>query len=376
MTLKIAIIGSRGIPAKYGGFETFAEELSTRLVTKGYEVFVSCEGGINPKINQYKGVKLFYFPLKPFFRIVYETVYDIYSLIKSSLMCDCIYILGYGAGFFFFIPKIFGKKLIVNVDGMEWTRDKYSKLEKAILYYSELSAVRFADIIVADAFAIKKHIESAHGKDAVFIPYGVDIPDDYPWNFSKLNEIIIGNDEITKLQNDDYYLVVARLEPENNIHVVIEGFLMANLDRKLVVVGNFLSSKYKQAIDNILEKYDAFDKVIFTGAIYEKGILNMLRHNCFAYFHGHSAGGTNPSLLEIMAMKNIIIAHDNEFNREVGGDSILYFVDRDDLAELIKSIENNHSKYSKLKQITFSRVSLNYSWNKIIDEYDSLFKLI
>ena len=373
MTLKIAIIGSRGIPAKYGGFETFAEELSTRLVAKGYEVFVSCEGGIDPKIDQYKGVKLFYFPLKPFFRVVYETIYDIFSLIKSSLMCDCIYILGYGAGFFFFIPKIFGKKLIVNVDGMEWTRDKYSKLEKTILYCSELSAVRFADIIVADAFAIKKHIESAHGKDAVFIPYGVDIPDDHPWDSSKLNKIITGNDEITKLQNDDYYLVVARLEPENNIHVVIEGVLMANLDRKLVVVGNFLSSKYKQAVDTILEKYDAFDKVIFTGAIYEKDILNMLRNNCFAYFHGHSAGGTNPSLLEIMAMKSIIIAHDNEFNREVGGDSTLYFDTVFNLNHVIEAIDKNTGEYLQLKEGAYNRVKEDYSWGQIVENYMQIF---
>jgi len=373
MTLKIAIIGSRGIPAKYGGFETFAEELSTRLVDKGYEVFVSCEGGISPKIDQYKGVKLFYFPLKPFFRVIYETIYDIYSIVKSSLMCDYIYILGYGAGFFFFIPKIFGKKLIVNVDGMEWTRDKYSKLEKAILYCSELFAVRFADIIVADAFEVKKHIQSVHGIDSVFIPYGVEIPENNPWDSSKLNEIIIANDDITKLQSNDYYLIVARLEPENNIHVIIEGFLMDNPDKKLVVIGNFLSSKYKQAVDNILKKYDAFDKVIFTGAIYKKDILNMLRYNCFAYFHGHSAGGTNPSLLEIMAMKNIIVAHDNKFNLEVGGDSALYFDTAYNLKHIIEAIEKNTLDYLQMKEDAYNRVKEGYSWDQIVENYISIF---
>lgn len=373
MSQKIAIIGSRGIPARYGGFETFAEELSTRLVTKGYEVFVSCEGGINPKVDQYKGVNLFYFPLKPFYRIIYETIYDIYSLIKSSLMCDYVYILGYGAGFFFFIPKIFGKKLITNVDGMEWTRDKYNKLEKTILYYSEVFAVWFSDVIIADAFEVKKHIESAHGKNAVFIPYGVDIPEGHPWDSSKLKEIIIHNNEVAKLQSNEYYLIVARLEPENNIHVIIEGFLMANQNKKLIVIGNFLSSKYKQTVENILSKYDSSGKIIFTGAIYKKDILNMLRHNCFAYFHGHSAGGTNPSLLEIMIMKNIVIAHDNKFNREVGGDSLLYFDTTYMLKDIIERIDKNIVEYLQLKEEAYNRVHEEYSWDQIVENYVSIF---
>jgi len=376
LSLKIAIIGSRGIPAKYGGFETFAEELSTRLVAKGYRVFVSCEGGYSEKIYSYKGVKLFYFPLKPFFRVIYETIYDIYSLIKSSLMCDCIYILGYGAGFFFFIPKIFRKKLIVNVDGMEWTRDKYNKLEKAILYCSEIFAVRFSDVIIADAFEIKKHIESAHGKNAVFIPYGVHVSEIQQWDPFKLKKITVENKEFKKLQSNSYYLVVARLEPENNIHVIIEGFLLANTNKKLLIIGNFLSLKYELIIKKLIIKYDAHDKVILAGAIYKKDLLNMLRQNCFIYFHGHSAGGTNPSLLEIMMMKNIIIAHDNEFNREVGGESVLYFKVSDDLKNRIQEVEKNVENYRELKDMAQKRVENNYHWEKIIYEYTELLKFM
>ena len=172
-------------------------------------------------------------------------------------MCDCIYVLGYGAGFFFFIPKIFGKKLIVNVDGMEWTRVKYNKLEKTILYCSEIFAVRFSDVIIADAFEIKKHIESAHGKNAVFIPYGVDVPEIQPWDPFKLKEIEVENKEFIHLQSNSYYLVVARLDPENNIHVIIEGFLLANTNKKLLIIGNFLSLKYELTIRNLINKYDA-----------------------------------------------------------------------------------------------------------------------
>jgi glycosyltransferase involved in cell wall biosynthesis len=372
--LKIAIIGSRGIPSKYGGFETFTEELSTRLVNMGHEVFVSCEGGISPKIYQYKGVKLYYFPLKPFFRIFYETIYDIYSLMKSSLMCDCIYILGYGAGFFFFIPKFFGKKLIVNVDGMEWTRDKYNILEKAILYCSEVSAILFSDVIIADAIEIKKHIKLTHNKKAVFIPYGADIPRIEPWNHFKLKEATVKNKEFLNLERHSYYLVIARLEPENNVHVIVEGFLLANTNKKLVITGNFLSHKYKIKVNNILRKYNAYKKVIFTGAIYKKDLLNMLRQNCFAYFHGHSAGGTNPSLLEIMAMRNIVIAQDNKFNREVGEESILYFKDSIDLKNKIEHIEKHIDAYCGLRDKACERIENNYSWKIIVEEYDSLFK--
>src|SRR5665647_3738037 len=120
MTPRIAVIGSRGIPAYYGGFETFAEECGTRLAARGHNVYVSCEGGVNPRIPSYKGVQLFYFPFKPFYRIFYETLYDIYALTRSSRMCDCIIMLGYGAGGFLFIPKLFRKKLITNLDGIEW----------------------------------------------------------------------------------------------------------------------------------------------------------------------------------------------------------------------------------------------------------------
>ncbi|MGZ4892117.1 MAG: DUF1972 domain-containing protein, partial [Halobacteriota archaeon] len=133
MKARIALLGSRGIPAKYGGFETFVERIGPALVDDGYEVHVSCEGTTLPRPSEYKGVRLFYFPLKPFRRVFYETIYDVYSLVKACLTCDFILMLGYGAGFFFFIPKLFRRKMGVNVDGREWTREKYNLLEKTAL---------------------------------------------------------------------------------------------------------------------------------------------------------------------------------------------------------------------------------------------------
>jgi len=370
---KIAIIGSRGIPAKYGGFETAVEAVAPRLVEKGWNIFLSCEGPRNQsKPAVYKGVNLFYFPVRPFFRIFYEVLYDVYSLVKSSLVCDYIYMLGYGAGLFFFIPKIVRKKLVVNVDGLEWKREKFNKLEKSILLTSERAAVAFADVIVADSKEIKKYIEGRYKKKAVYITNGVDAPQLEKWDERKFSGQGLLKEDMALLPKD-YWLAVARLEPENNIHVIVQAFLKSNSNKKLVIIGNFSSKKYQRHVLEILEDDDAGERVILTGAIYDMNLLNMLRQNCFAYIHGHSVGGTNPTLLEAMSMKNLVIAHDNEFNREVGGQTTLYFKDAGDLAAKIDEIENEPDSFARLKDAAYSRVLSNYSWQDIVEEYDKLF---
>jgi len=370
---KIAIIGSRGIPAKYGGFETAVEAVAPGLVEKGWNIFVSCEGPRDQsKPVVYKGVNLFYFPVRPFFRIIYEVLYDVYSLVKASLLCHCIYMLGYGAGLFFFIPKIFRKKLAVNVDGLEWKREKFNKLERFILLTSERAAVTFADVIVADSKEIKKYIEERYKKKAVYITNGVNAPQVEKWDEQKLSGQNFLKENTTLLPKG-YWLAVARLEPENNIHVIVQSFLKSNSNKKLVIIGNFSSKKYQRHVLEILEDKNAGERVILTGAIYDVNLLNMLRQNCFAYIHGHSVGGTNPALLEAMSMKNLIIAHDNEFNREVGGQTILYFKDDSDLAGKIEEIENKPDSFAPLKEATYSRVLSNYSWEDIVQEYDKLF---
>ena len=291
MRSRIALLGSRGIPAKYGGFETFVERVAPALVAEDREVWVSCEGTAPPRPSEYKGVKLFYFPLKPFRRVFYETIYDVYSLLRASLTCDCVIMLGYGAGFFFFIPKLFGKKIAVNVDGREWTREKYNSLEKTALHVNELFALRYADVAIADARAIQAYLKASQGKETTFIPYGVDVPASVPWNPALLRALH-GASELASLESGDYYLIVARLERDNNIDMMVEGFLTAGTDKKLIIVGNFLDSRYEDEIHALIAAHRGQDRVTFGGGIYEKGALTMLRQHCFAYLHGHSAGGT------------------------------------------------------------------------------------
>jgi glycosyltransferase involved in cell wall biosynthesis len=371
---RIAIIGSRGIPAKYGGFETAVEAVAPKLAEMGWNVVVSCEGPRDKsKPAVYKGVTLFYFPVRPFFRVLYETLYDVYSLMKSSLMCRCVYMLGYGAGLFFFVSRILRKKLIVNVDGLEWKREKFNRFERAILLASEKAAVTFADVIVADSKEIKKYIEGRYKKKAVYITNGVNAPQLEKWDEQKLASHALLK-ESTGLSPDSYWLAVARLEPENNIHVIVESFLKSDSKKKLVIIGNFSSKKYQRRVLEILEDRNAGKRVILTGAVYDVSLLNMLRQHCFACIHGHSVGGTNPALLEAMSMRNLIIAHDNEFNREVGEQTMLYFKNAVDLTMIIGDVETKLDSFAHLKEAAYSRVLSHYSWTNIVKEYDVLFK--
>jgi len=370
---RIAIIGSRGIPAKYGGFETAVEAVAPKLAEMGWNVVVSCEGPRDRgKPDVYEGVTLFYFPVRPFFRVLYETLYDVYSLMKSSLMCRCVYMLGYGAGLFFFVSRILRKKLIVNVDGLEWKREKFNRFERAILLASERAAVTFADVIVADSREIRKYIEGRYKKKAVYITNGVNAPQLERWDEQRLASHALLK-ESTGLSPDSYWLAVARLEPENNIHVIVESFLKSDSRKKLVIIGNFSSKKYQRRVLEILEDRNAGKRVILTGAVYDVSLLNMLRQHCFACIHGHSVGGTNPALLEAMSMRNLIIAHDNEFNREVGEQTMLYFRDAGDLAAKIGEIEKSPDSVAQLKEAAYSRVLSHYSWSDIVKEYDVLF---
>ena len=372
MKPSIALIGSHGIPAKYGGFETFVEHLAPALVDDGYVVSVSCEGTDPPRPSRYKGVELFYFPIKPFRRVFYETMYDVFSLIRAGFACDCVIMLGYGAGFFFFIPKLLGKKIIVNVDGREWTREKYNTLEKAALYANERFALIYADAVVADARAIQAHLSSSRGVDAVFIPYGVDVPSSASWNPVQLGKQREGVSGLSTVASGEYYLIVARLERENHVGTMIEGFLMARTNKKLVVVGNFLDRRYRKEIDTLVARHSGRQRVVFTGGVYEKSTLNMLRQHCFAYLHGHSAGGTNPSLLEAMVARNLICAHDNPYNREVCDRFALFFNDATELRACIESFEAHPTEYDELRKGAYDRAKTEYSWGRVVQEYEAL----
>ncbi|WP_414468874.1 DUF1972 domain-containing protein [Methanobacterium sp. ACI-7] len=368
----IAIIGSRGIPNRYGGFEKFTEILSTQLAKKGKKVYVSCEYAPEPKTSKFNGVNLFYFPIRPpktnLLRIFYEFLYDGYSLLWGSRKADTVYMLGYSAALLFFIPKLFGKELLVNPDGMEWKRSKFSPLIQTMLKLSEKIAVFWADKMIADSKAIKKYLDNKYDINSIFIPYGASKINEINWN----QEILPGMIKNLKL-NPSYYLVVARLEPENNIEMIIEGYLKSKTVKPLIVIGDFADPAYEKSISEIIETYGEDKKIVFTGGIYDPELLNMLRQNCYAYIHGHSVGGTNPSLLEGMISKNLIIAHNNEFNEEVCSSNALYFNDSDEVSAKIDLIEKYPQNYLDFKNSIYQRANEDYSWDRVVDQYNILF---
>jgi rhamnosyltransferase len=371
----IAIIGSRGIPNNYGGFEEFTEILSEQLVERGYDIHVSCEHpGEKNRMENYNGVNLFYFPLKrpksSILGMVYEVIYDIYSLFVASMRADQIYMLGYSAALFFFIPKLFGRTLYLNPDGFEWKRAKFNSMVKKLLMINEKMGAFWADRIVADSQGIKDYYDEKYDIKSSFIAYGASVVPQVQWDNEKLPEVLKNGVNI----NPSYLLLVARLEPENNIHTIINGYIESNTKKPLIIVGNFDSPQYEEYIKGIVSEKAGDKKIFFTGGIYDQDSLNMLRQNCFAYLHGHSVGGTNPSLVEAMAMESLLIAHDNQFNREVCEDSALYFGSSDELKNNIDNVENNPENYLELKSMAFKRVNKEYTWDKIVGQYHELFK--
>lgn len=368
---KIGIVGARGI-ANYGGFETFVSELAPRLDEK-FDVYCSCEKD-DVMQSEYKGAKLVYFPLDMpsnyQLRKIVEFVYDIYFGLIFSFSCDSIYFLGFTANIFTLFPRLLGKKSYVNMGGVEWERSKFSGSERSLLKLFFKLAVIGANKVIIDNKKLKNYLEKRHQRKALYITYGVDKIPKVSWNQETINSYT-KTDNVTP---NDYWLAVARLQPDNNIETILEAYIASNSEKPLIIIGGYSSNEdYEETINNILEQ-NKDKKIIFTGGIYDQDDLNMFRQNCFGYIHAHSIGGTNPSLLEAMIIGNIIVAHDNQFNREVGGDSLIYFKDHEGLKNKIECIESGKEDCRKLKTESHERVIENNSWNTIGSKYNKLFQ--
>lgn len=373
--MKVAILGSRGIPAKYGGFETFAEGLTQNLINRGFDLTVSCEyEDPRYRIEELNGIKLEYFPIKPpnnyFLRKIYENVSDIFFLLRLSKQYEVIIFLGIEVGMFLFIPQLLNKhvKTLVNIDGVMWKRTKFNRLERWLLKINHIMAIRFADIVIADSKEMMRYVDDKYQDKTTYLSYGIQTPEKIPWNGKNLKKLTKYTGK--KLLPGNYFLVVARLEPENNILTIIEGFLKSDLKTPMVVLGDFTSNDYQKQIEDVVGSLNR--ELYFLGSIYDEELLNMLRQNCLAYIHGHSVGGTNPSLLEAAISKNIIIAHNNAFNREVCKENAIYFNNSNDLKSQLELVDKNPEKYSKIKINVHNSVKNEYSWEKISDGYENL----
>jgi len=362
MGLKVAIMGTRGIPANYGGFETFAENISTLLVKRGHDVTVYGRSNfINYKDKFYNGVRLIILPTirhKYFDTIAHTFFSACHAFFKERY--DVVLICNSANSIFSFIPRLRGQKVAINVDGLEWQRKKWNKLGQWFYRISEFFATIFADKIVTDSIFIKKYYLKKFNSDSVFIPYGAPI------------EKIPSNDTLKKynLEEKQYVLYVSRLEPENNAHRVVKAFEKVKTDKKLVIVGDApYNSKYIQDLKNTNDP-----RIIFTGYVFDNGYKE-LQSNAYFYIQATEVGGTHPALLEGMGFGNCVLANDVPEHREVIKEAGLYFSAKNDndLVNRMQYLLDNPTKVKEFAKLAFNRILECYTWDKITDEYEKLF---
>lgn len=355
--MKIAIIGSRGIPARYGGFETFAEVLAEGLTEYGHEIIVYSLPEFQPIPFSHPNIKRVFIKT-PRFSFLEKVSMSTFSILHSAFKekNDAIIFLGVSGGLVIWLLRAIGTRTIVNIDGIEWKRSRWGGFIKFALKTLERLSVKWSDTVIADSEAIGEYVLSEYHKNYVFIPYGVDqcIFKDEDWEQAKSKY---------QLKPNEYYLIVGRHVPENNFDISIQGFLRSKSDKKLIIVSNL--EKMQESPSN---------QVIFAGPIYDRPRLYALRAKAFVYIHGHSVGGTNPSLLEAISSKNIVFAYDVSYNREVLRDFGYYFRDEKELSHLIHYLENEYHKIDKEKIFEYYERILRekYNWDIVIQKYKAL----
>lgn len=360
MNKKISVIGTVGVPANYGGFESLVENIIGENTSPDILYTIYCSSkNYTKKLESYKGAKLKYIPLDA--NGVQSIVYDIISLIKATKNSDTIVILGVSGCIFLPIYRLFSKKrLVINIDGLEHKREKWGKWAKRFLKFSEKMAVKYANVIITDNKGIQDYVKKEYSKDSVLIAYGGDhvlqnIPD---------NECISILSKY-KIEKNNYYFSVCRIEPENNVHITLEAFDKSG--DKIIFVGNWNRSIYGQ---ELFDKYKNRKNIVLLNPIYDLKTLYALRKNCKAYIHGHSAGGTNPSLVEAMFFNIPIIAYDVVYNRETTENKALYFSDSE---SLIYSLKQNDLLMKQCADDMFDIANRRYKWNIIAKQYEELY---
>lgn len=361
--LRIAILGTRGIPAGYGGFETFAEQLAVRLAARGHQVtvYAEAEGRAPGPDRCHQGVRVRE-RRRPHWGPASTLAYDSACLWDARRGHDLVYMLGYGAAWACWLPRALGTPVWINVDGLEWARSKWSAPARLYLRCMEWLAPRTATRLIADAQAIAARMQERYprGAPCSFIAYGAEpVGQADPARLAQWG-----------LEPGGYLLAVARPEPENHVLEIIEGCLLQPAALPLVVVGQVRAdgSDYQRRLLAL-----AGPRVRFIGGVYEPAQLQSLRLHAACHLHGHSVGGTNPSLLEALACGNWVIAHDNPFNREVARDAADYFADPAALAAALAAWSatppaQRRARAARARQI----IARHYTWEQIADRYEAL----
>jgi len=358
--MHVLILGTRGVPAKHGGFETFAQDLALYLKNRGHQVTVYCqiESGDELGEDAWRGIRRILIPAKqtPFGTIAFDFAANWHSCHEKGVILT----LGYNTGIFSFLYRFRHIPSVMNMDGIEWKRKKWTLLQRGWLRINEWTAARAANHLVADNPEIVRHLlrHTSPGKISM-IPYGAT-----PVLAAPVRLI-----QRYGLNPKNYYILVARPEPENSILEIVRAYSLKRRGIPLVVLGSYVpkSNRYHRAV-----MYAAGPEVKFLGSVYDGDLVKALRFHAKAYLHGHTVGGTNPSLVEALAAGNAVIARDNRFNRWVAGQGARYFTGSDDLAEIIDLLESEPSSLRIMEAESRKRHVEAFTQDKILSAYEEL----
>ena len=377
----IFIIGSRGLPAQYGGFETFVEKLVSHKVSPRIRYHVACLSDERTgKHFDYKGADCFTVnppKLGPARVIAYDMMAINYSLKlikKEGIQSPIFYILGNTIGAFIvhFAKKIqsVGGTLLVNPDGLEWKRAKWSKPVQSYLKYSEKEMTKYANLIISDNRGIETYIQNTYPwSSTTFIAYGTDLS---KTTLTAEDTSVRDWYQKWQTQEKEYYLILGRFVPENNYETAIREFMKSSTERDLVIICNHEGNAYFDELRQITG-FDKDKRMKFVGTVYDQELLKYIRNQAFAYIHGHEVGGTNPGLLEALAQTDLNLIFNVDFNHQVAQDTALYWNKEDgNLSKLIDSVDGQVS-FEDLGNAAKANMKENYTWEKIVGEYEELF---
>ncbi|MEZ5659003.1 MAG: DUF1972 domain-containing protein [Burkholderiaceae bacterium] len=358
---KLFIHGIRGIPASHGGFETFAEFLAPYLVEHGWDVTVYCQelGNGKPYTDHWKGVELIHIPVSGD-GAKGSVVFDWLTVKDACAKQGLNLTLGYNTAIFSAYLRLKKKTNLINMDGIEWKRQKWSKPVQAWLYLNERLGCLLGNHLIADHPEILNHLASRVSRDKItMIPYG--------------SNLLEGSDpsvlERFGIEPRSYAIVIARPEPENSILEIVSAFASKPRKHQLVVLGNYDSETnpyHKEVLDA------ANSSVKFVGAIYDQEVVNVLRFHARLYIHGHQVGGTNPSLVELLGAGAPVLAHDNRFNRWVAGSGAHFFENESECRQELDAILDDDQELSRMSAASRAQHAQMFTWDKILGAYDEL----
>ena len=361
MILRIGIIGTRGIPNYHGGFEQFAEFFASFLAEKKHDVYVYSSCSHPYKENTFNGVNIIHCK-DPEEKIgtIGQFIYDLNCILDARKRnFDIILQLGYTSNSIWrrLLPK--NSIIITNMDGLEWKRAKYNKGVRLFLKYAESLAIKGSDYLISDSIGIKNYLKNEYNVDSKYIPYGAE-------KFESPNIKRLDKFGIDAFQ---FNLLIARMEPENNIEIILDGATKSKNKTTFLIIGKYNNSFGKY----LKKKYKNQKHIKFLGGIYDLEDLNNLRYYSKLYFHGHSVGGTNPSLLEAMASNSLVIAHQNDFNYTILGKDAFYFSGVDEVTKYMDTLLNKN-EYSTMLENNLIKIEQLFSWPKVNNSYLSFFK--